>query len=235
MCHQDLVDAAGKDVSITNHWRSTMMANAAKDPAWRAKVASETMRNPTLKDVIESKCAACHVPMAATQAKVDDQAVALSGDGFLNPANPLHAAAQDGASCALCHQIQPANLGSAESFRGSYEIDTSTEPPDRIMFGPYENPFGRPMQIHTNYLPEFGAHTNSAALCATCHNLVTPYVDTNGQIAGEFPEQMPFTEWQNSAFGAGNVACQACHMPQAEGGVVISPMPGRLSPRESFF
>ena len=101
------------------------------------------------------------------------------------------------------------------------------------MFGPYETPFGRPMQMHTGYLPTFGEHTNSAAFCGTCHNLITPYVDAAGQIAGEFPEQMPYTEWQNSAFGQGGVACQACHMPQAAGSVVISPMPGRLVPRAS--
>ena len=150
------------------------------------------------------------------------------------PTNPLHEAAQDGVSCSLCHQIQPDNLGTAASFSGGYEIDTSSEPPNRVMFGPYKDPFGRPMQMHTGYLPTFGEHTNSAALCGSCHNLVTPYVDAAGQIAGEFPEQMPYTEWENSAFGQG-IPCQSCHMPQAAGSVVISPMPGMLGPREPFF
>ena len=143
--------------------------------------------------------------------------------------NPLYEAGQDSVSCSLCHQIQPTNLGTAESFSGGYDIDTSTEPPNRVMFGPYKNPFGRPMQMHTGYLPAFGEHTNSAAFCGSCHNLITPYVDAAGKIAGEFPEQMPYTEWQNSAFGKG-IACQACHMPQAAGGVVISPMPARSGP-----
>jgi hypothetical protein len=235
MCHEGLVDASRADVSITTHWRSTMMANAAKDPAWQAKVASEVARNPGLKEVIEKKCASCHTPMAETQAEVSGGKIALSGDGFSNPANPLHAAAQEGVSCALCHQIQDRNLGTPASFSGGYQIDTTTQPPERPMYGPYETPFGRPMQMHTGYLPAFGAHTSSAAFCATCHNLVTPYVDATGKIAGDFPEQMPFTEWQNSAFGQGNVACQACHMPQANGGVVISPMPARLAPRQPFF
>ena len=69
MCHEGLADAAGKDVSITTDWRSTMMANAAKDPVWQAKVASETARTPALKDVIEKKCAKCHTPMAVKQAE----------------------------------------------------------------------------------------------------------------------------------------------------------------------
>ena len=234
MCHEALVDSTGADVSITTDWRSTMMANAAKDPAWQAKVASETARTPALKDVIEKKCATCHTPMAEMQAETLGAPVALSGNGFLNPKNPLHEAGQDSVSCSLCHQIQPTNLGTAKSFSGGYDIDTRTEPPNRVMFGPYKNPFGRPMQMHTGYLPAFGEHTNSAAFCGSCHNLVTPYVDAAGKIAGEFPEQMPYTEWQNSSFGKG-IACQACHMPQAAGGVVISPMPARLAPREPFF
>lgn len=235
MCHEGLTDAAGADVSITTHWRSTMMANAAKDPAWQAKVASEVARHPALKEVIEKKCATCHTPMAETQAEVMGTSVALFGDGFLDSAHPLHEASQEGVSYSLCHQILSDNLEAAESFSGGYEIDASTEPPDRIIYGPYENPFGRPMQMHTGYLPAFGEHTNSAALCATCHNVFTPYVDANGQIAGEFPEQTPFTEWQYSTFSHSGMTCQACHMPEAKGGVVISLMPGRLSPREPFF
>ena len=234
MCHEPLVDSTGASVSITNDWRSTIMANAAKDPAWQAKVASEVARTPGLQDIIEKKCASCHTPMAETQAEVLGLPVALAGDGFLNGANPLHEAAMDGVSCTLCHQIRAENLGTAASFSGGYEVDASTNPPDRVAFGPYTNPFGRPMQMHTGYLPAFGAHTNSAALCGTCHNLITPYVDSSGQVAGEFPEQMPYAEWEHSAFG-GSVPCQSCHMPESAGSVVISPMPGRLGPREPFF
>ena len=88
--------------------------------------------------------------------------------------------------------------------------------------------------MHTGYLPVYGAHTEAAELCATCHNLYTPYVDAEGNVLGEFPEQTPYTEWENSGFG-GSVPCQGCHMPKAAGGVVISPMPGGLPLREPFF
>jgi hypothetical protein len=235
MCHEGLADAAGADVSITTHWRSTMMANAARDPVWEAKVVSEVTRNPGLAAVIEKKCAACHVPMAAKQAEVDGTPVALLDAGFLNPANPLHAAAQDGVSCTLCHQIQPENLGEKASFSGGYTIDAGTEPPDRPAFGPYPDPFGRPMQMHTGYVPLHGEQVGSAALCGSCHNLYTPFVDASGQVRGEFPEQTPYTEWEHSAFGAGGVVCQSCHMPVAGSAVVISTMPGMLGPREPFF
>ena len=40
-CHSRLSDEAGNDVSNDAHWRSTMMANAAKDPLWQAKISAE--------------------------------------------------------------------------------------------------------------------------------------------------------------------------------------------------
>jgi hypothetical protein len=234
MCHAGLSDEAGADVSLTTAWRSTMMANAAKDPVWQAKVSAEVARLPALQDVIESKCVSCHMPMARTQADVENLPVLAQGSGFLDRAHPLHEAAIEGVSCTLCHQIVDVRLGTVEGFSGGYSVDTSTRPPDRHAFGPYKQPFGRPMQMHTGFVPLYAAHTGSAELCATCHNLLTPYVDAQGNVLGEFPEQMPYTEWQHSGFGQG-VPCQSCHMPQATGGVVISTMPGRLTPRQPFF
>jgi hypothetical protein len=234
LCHEGLFDEAGADVSLTTDWRSTMMANAAKDPVWQAKVSSEVARLPALQAVIEKKCVTCHMPMATTQAEVQGQTVAALGDGFFDPAHPLHEAGIEGVSCTLCHQIGDVSLGTRESFTGGYSVDTSTEPPNRQAFGPYEQPFGRPMQMHTGFVPVYGAHIETAELCATCHNLYTPYVDAQGSVLGEFPEQTPYTEWQNSSFG-GAVPCQVCHMPQATGGVVISLMPGRLAPRQPFY
>jgi hypothetical protein len=234
LCHEGLADEAGADVSLTTAWRSTMMANAAKDPVWQAKVSSEVARLPVLQAVIETKCVACHMPMAKTQAEVDGQAIAAQGEGFLDPAHPLHEAGIEGVSCTLCHQVADVGLGTMESFTGGYRVDTSTEPPDRQAFGPYEQPFAQPMQMHTGFVPVYSAHTGAAELCATCHNLYTPYVDAQGNVLGEFPEQTPYTEWQNSGFG-GVAPCQSCHMPQAEGGVVISLMPGRLAPRQPFY
>ena len=234
MCHAGLSDEAGSDVSLTTAWRSTMMANAAKDPVWQAKVSAEVARLPGLAAVIEEKCVTCHMPMATTQAGVDGQAVAALGGGFLDPAHPLHEAGIEGVSCTLCHQIGAAGLGTAGSFTGGYTVDTGTEPPDRQAFGPYEQPFGQPMRMHSGFVPLYGAHTAGAELCATCHNLFTPYVDAAGNVLGQFPEQTPYTEWQHISFG-GAAPCQGCHMPRAAGGVVISTMPGRLSPRQPFF
>lgn len=234
-CHSFLRDAAGQDVSIDAHWRSAMMANAARDPFWQAKVSSEVARNRYLQGVIESKCASCHMPMAYTQAVVEGSSVDIL-DGFLQSDHPLHEAAMDGVSCALCHQIQADHLGTLESFSGGYHIDTDTDPPEREIFGPYPDSEQMMMRNTVGFTPLQGEQVDDAALCAACHTLYTPYVDAAGNVLGTFPEQTPYLEWQHSRHG-GERSCQACHMPQAEGGVRISNVPrgGQIPARSPFF
>jgi hypothetical protein len=76
-------------------------------------------------------------------------------------------------------------------------------------------------------------HVKSSDLCATCHTVYTPFVNSSGQVAGEFPEQVPYLEWQASFF-SGKMSCQGCHMPTAQGGVQISIMGGH-DLRSPFF
>lgn len=203
-----------------------MMANAAKDPLWQAKVSTEIQRNPALQSVIEKKCATCHMPMASTQAEVLGLPVKIFGeDGFLNETHPLNRLAMDGVSCALCHQISDTNLGQPQSFSGGYAIDTSTNSPDRLIYGPFAAPLTNQMRNNLGFTPVEGAHITTSALCATCHHLETPYVDATGTVLGTFPEQMTYLEWEHSQFNGSQPEgreCQDCHMPEADGGVVLS-------------
>lgn len=234
-CHSTLKDSAANDVSIDKHWRSTMMANAAKDPLWQAKISSEINRNPSLQPVIEEKCSRCHMGMARYQAITDGSAVSVLGSGFLATGHYLHAAAMDGVSCTLCHQIQDVNLGMAESFTGQYVIDTSTFSPYRLIFGPYAQPVQNPMEMHSGFSPVFGIQSMDSALCGSCHTLYTPFVDADGNVLGEFPEQTTYLEWDHAVTGGGvEATCQDCHMPVAVGSVVISNRPMWLSGRSPF-
>ena len=63
-----LRDAQGKDIAPPTQWRSTMMANAARDPFWQAKVSAEVAAHPEFKQFIEDKCTTCHSPMGRTEA-----------------------------------------------------------------------------------------------------------------------------------------------------------------------
>jgi hypothetical protein len=236
VCHGLLTDPAGNDVSIDKHWRSVMMANAAHDPVFLAKVTSEIQRTPALQAAIEEKCSRCHMPMASTQAKVDGTVRAIFGDGFSNAHNKLHQAAYDGVSCTVCHQVEKQDLGTPASFSGAFTIDTSTNPPDRKAYGPFPEPFTDNMRRVTGFTPQPGLQTLNAALCATCHTLYTPYLDAAGNIAGEFPEQTAFLEWQHSTYPSVGQSCQKCHMPDAPGEVVISnaPKPPQIQGRQPF-
>lgn len=239
MCHSQLIDRGGNDVSMDAHWRSTMMANAARDPLWQAKISSEVSRIPALKSVIEEKCSRCHMGMARYQALADGTPVAVLGaEGFLDPAHRLHQAAMDGVSCTLCHQIQDVNLGHPDSFTGNYFIDTFTSRPDRLIFGPFIEPPRNPMARNSGFTPQQGLHVTGSALCAACHTLYTPSVDFEGNALPEkFPEQMTYPEWMNSSFsraGPDFKSCQDCHMPEALGPVVISNRPLWLAARSPF-
>lgn len=233
MCHSGLIDGTGKDVSMDWQWRSTMMANAAKDPLWQAKISSEVIRNPSLSAVIEDKCSRCHTPMARVQAVTDGTPIAVLGDGFLNSAHYLHEAAMDGVSCSLCHQIDEAGLGTEQTFTGDYVIDTSTTSPYRWIYGTFADPFQGPMRNHVGFTPVQGTHVNESSYCATCHTLYTPIVDTAGNVVGEFPEQTPYLEWEHSSFSdpAQTQHCQNCHTPAGPGATPISNRPHWLSAR----
>lgn len=232
MCHSGLTDEEPKDVSNDAHWRSTMMANASKDPLWQAKISSEVDRASHLQSAIEEKCSRCHMGMARYQAQTDGTLVAVLGPGFLDPNHYLHEAAMDGVSCTLCHQVQPDGLGTPSSYTGNYVIDTSTSPPNRLIFGPYQNPLRNPMRQSAGFDPTLGGQIEDSAHCGSCHTLYTPTLDANGNPVGEFPEQTTYLEWEHSGL---TTTCQQCHLPLAVGGVVISNRPPRLAPRTPFW
>ncbi len=241
LCHNGIVDAENNDVSIESDWSTSMMANATRDPFWQAKVASELVRNPQLKEVIEDKCSRCHAPMANVEAKFSGNNVTLFEDGFLNPSNPFFNHSNDGVSCTLCHQIEDdGNLGTEQGYSGHFSIvdlGTSTE---RTAFGQYQNPAVNPMLMNTGFRPTFAEHISTSEVCATCHNLKTPFVNEAGDIVSttpdtEFPEQMIYSEWVNSDFatGANPQSCQDCHMPKTNG-VKIANRPQNLAARNDF-
>jgi len=235
-CHNGLYNDSGEDVSIEKDWSSSMMANSSRDPFWRAKLRSELNRNPKLENVLNDTCTKCHAPMANFEAKHKGEEIKVFEDGILNPDNPYYDAAIEGISCTLCHQIEDSpNLGTPESFSAGYTINA-----DRKIYGPYDNLFPFPMTRNTDYQPVYSPHSQESEMCATCHNLKTPYVDENGgvlstSVENEFPEQMTYSEWEHSDFAStrGKQSCQSCHMARTDG-TPISRRPPWLARRDNF-
>jgi nitrate/TMAO reductase-like tetraheme cytochrome c subunit len=222
-CHTGMKDEAGVDVSIDKSWSASMHANASKDPYYLATVRSEVEQVPEMQSVIEDKCSSCHMPMAFLTASSKGESTALLDAGFTAPNHPLHGLAQDSVSCNLCHQLEPDNFGAEESFSGGFEVDLELETGERKSYGPYviDDQQASIMQAASGFVPMQGLHMAQSELCATCHNLVTPYVDSSGQVAGEFAEQAIYSEWLNSAY-KDETTCLDCHMPVAQGNVQIS-------------
>ncbi len=239
VCHNGLFDRDGNAVSIESDWSATIMANSARDPLWQAKFASEIRRNPGIEDELNATCTRCHTPMAHVEASSEDEEISFFDAGFANPSNFYYDAATDGVSCTLCHQIaDDATLGTPEGFSGNFEIRDLTNPSDRPAYGPRAAPRVNPMRNEAAFTPKASVHVSDSALCASCHNLVTPVLDGGGQVAAgaEFHEQAAYTEWQHSTFvdGAAEAqACQGCHMARADG-VKIANRPRNLTRRNGF-
>ncbi|MGQ9797891.1 MAG: hypothetical protein ACUVRG_01155, partial [Ignavibacterium sp.] len=152
-------------------------------------VAEEVHNYPQLQQTIETTCTRCHAPMGYTEAVYNGQNNYSINEMKQDPI------ANDGVSCTACHQIKPDNFGLQNSYSGHYVIEN-----DSIIYGPYENPETTVMNMVVNFLPVYSTHLNKSELCATCHTLFTPYLDNQGQIAGQFPEQTPYLEWKNSIY-----------------------------------
>jgi len=203
------IDGLGNSVNLFDRWQTTMMANSARDPLWRAKVSHEILVNPAIADDIQDKCTSCHAPMGHYNAILHGAAhyglADLAADSL----------GQDGVSCAGCHTIGPS---SPLTFSGHIPYDTT-----RTIYGPFVLPLTGPMQLYEGYTPTYSAHMGEAAICASCHTLFTDAVDSNGTATGvQFPEQATYHEYLNSRYPGDSITCQSCHMPQLADPVVIA-------------
>jgi hypothetical protein len=233
-CHNGLVTPSGEDVSIGANWRPSMMANSARDPYWQAAVRREVLDHPGAQAAIENECSRCHLPMASFQA----EAAGRNGVIFAHlpataAADIANSQASDGVSCTLCHQIQAAGLGERSSFTGHFHVDGETAFGQRVIFGRHQVDNGRKriMQSSSDFRPEQASHIGSAEHCAPCHTLYTHALDSDGQVIGELPEQVPYLEWRHSSY-RDHQSCQACHLPRVDQPMPISSVLGEV--REGF-
>jgi hypothetical protein len=227
-CHNGLVTASGKDVSIAADWRASMMANSARDPYWQAAVRRETLDHPTASAAIQDECSKCHMPMARYTAHLG------GGRGEIFAHLPVASArtpqaklAADGVSCSLCHQITEERFGTRESFVGGFVVDTSRRRGQRRVYGPFAVDGGRQrvMRSSSGFEPRQSEHVRRSELCATCHTLITHTLGKDGSVVGELPEQVPYEEWRHSAY-ANEQSCQDCHLlPERDPAPISSVLP----------
>ena len=216
------VDPLGNDINVVDDWRASMMANAAKDPFWRAKVSHEVIVNPSHQEGLEDKCTSCHAPLGRYNA-IHTGMTSYSMNDLLSDEAGL-----DGVSCLACHQQRPEGLGDTHS--GELNFDTAA-----VAFGPYPGPLVSPMALETGWEPVYGPHIQDAGICAGCHTLITETVDLSGNYTGgTFVEQATYHEWRNSTYNEQSISCQSCHMPQLTKGEVYLASGYDTEPRSPF-
>jgi hypothetical protein len=229
-CHNGLTTPSGKDVSIGFDWRSSIMANSSRDPYWQASVRREDIEHPESRAKLEDGCADCHMPIARYQAKLQGRQGEVFAHLPFDNDPKKNAAAEDGVSCSVCHQIGKEKLGTRESFNGGFVVDALQSKNDHPEYGPFVIDNGRAhiMQTSTGgFRPTEADHIHDSALCATCHTLYTTSLSSGGKEIGTFPEQMPYLEWLHSDYPR-RLSCQGCHMPEVQGDAPITAVLGVL-------
>ncbi len=156
-----------------------------------------------------------------------------------SPADAEHkglktAAAADGVSCSVCHQIQSTGLGTPATFVGNVVVAGPSNQSNRPEYGPFAIDAGhmRVMQSSTaGFVPVQSAHIRDSGLCGSCHTLYTIARGPGGKEVGKLPEQMPYLEWLHSDY-RDRQSCQQCHMPEVHEAVAVTALFGQ--PREGM-
>ena len=216
-CHNNLKTAKGQDVSIGSPWRASIMANSARDPYWQASVRREALDHASAASSIENECATCHMPLQHFIDKSAGHDTPVFSRLPLDASHEADASAADGVACAVCHQAEPAGLGTADSYNGNITTAPLSQHP-RPLYGPYAAE-ARSISIHnlaSGLTVTQSDQLGQAGLCGSCHTLYTPTLDASGKPAGRFPEQMPYVEWLHSDYHD-KQTCQSCHMPAIAG------------------
>ena len=195
-CHNNLKTAKGQDVSIASPWRASIMANSARDPTGRPACAARPwITHPPHRPLRTSAPhATCPCSTSSTNLPATTPPFYLACRS--TPLTMPIAAAADGVSCTVCHQAEPAALGTSDSYNGNLTIAPVSQHP-RPLYGPYAAD-ARSISIHnlaSGLTVTQSDHLQQAGLCGSCHTLYTPTLDASGKPAGRFPEQMPYLEW----------------------------------------
>ncbi len=226
------------NLSPYGEWNVSPMGLAGRDPIFFAQLESETNHFPDLAACIENTCLHCHGVMGQRQHAIDTAAEDDACRDFFGVAPPAEvpfgspfrlsavtqwpgaldhgeqrygALARDGISCTVCHRIDEPALGDESSFTGNFVTGPPTE-----VYGPYEDVVTVAMENALGVTPGFGRQSVDSDLCGSCHNILLPVLDNDGNPSGFRYEQTTHLEWLNSNYAPGRSrqqSCQDCHMP----------------------
>jgi len=229
------------NLSPYGEWRYSMMGLAGRDPIFLAQLDSESTLHRHLAgkangaDFTQDLCLRCHGVMGQRQFHIDhgNAPKTLFTRAMLQDRNSRYGAlARDGISCTVCHHMTDDKLQDPSTYTGLFIVGPANE-----VYGPFPtdpDPSGAksgdsviplPMENSIGITPQQGLQVQHANLCASCHTIVLPVYDADGNQVMEDGapkteyEQTTFFEWLNSGFIT--IPCQNCHMPDAYDGTQL--------------
>jgi len=227
-CHNGLKTSKGEDISIGLQWRASVMANSSRDPYWQGSVRRESIDHPDASAELQDECSTCHMPAQHLIDKAEGKKTEVFTRFPLLRKHDKDAFAEDGVTCSVCHQIERKGLGTPQTFNGNIEVAGITKQDQREEYGPFLPDAGHKTIMHSStkgFIPQQAIHIRDSALCGSCHTLITTVRGPGGKAMGQFPEQMPYQEWQHSDYNK-KQSCQSCHMPQVAEEVPITALYG---------
>lgn len=223
------------NLSQFGEWRYSMMGLAGRDPIFFAQLETESTVHGHLAGhadgaaFVQDFCLRCHGVMGQRQFHIDNgngPNTLLTRAVLQDPKSKYGALARDGVSCAVCHHMTDDKLADPSTDTGLFKVGPASE-----VYGPFpsdtdstgaktgDSVIPLPMQNSMGITPMEGSQVQNASLCASCHTILLPVFDAdgnrvmeNGEPKSEY-EQTTFFEWLNSGFIT--IPCQQCHMPDS--------------------
>jgi hypothetical protein len=176
-------------------WSGSMHAYAGNDPVF---LAMNARGQKATGGALGSFCVNCHAPLAVS--------LGLTTDGTNLDTVPQYAR---GITCYFCHTVESV----ADDHNNPLMLAS-----DDVMRGGITNPIESPAH-RTARSPFLDGHApESAQMCGSCHDVVTP--------AGVHLERT-FSEWRGTIFGQDNprthLSCGQCHMFATDGVITSGP------------
>ena len=204
MCHSNTKNGSADPYFS---WQGGMMAQAARDPVFRAALA---IANQDVEGVGEF-CLRCHAPRGWLEGR------STPADG-----SALNREDMYGVSCDVCHRkVDPLSDEAkqlAKRVPPGYGNAMVVIDPDNKVRGPYGD--GKGAMPHRVLKSPYHA---SSQLCAVCHNVSNPLhaKDVNTQPPHAYGHiERTYSEWALSDFAkqGREGTCQSCHYPTVPGG-----------------
>jgi hypothetical protein len=185
-------------------WSASMHAYASIDPVFLAMNRRGQRETQGTSSPLGKFCVNCHAPMALREG--------ATTDGLNLAAVPKHL---QGVTCFFCHTVQAVT----DTHNNPLQLD----PAGTTMRGEYADPVRNTAHRSTYSALHDRDRADSANLCGSCHDIVTP---PGGAI------ERTFTEWHGSVFSSpGGATCGQCHMYQSLHDQPIARAPGVFARR----